>query len=208
VFGVGLFVAAGALTVWAFATSGPTSAQEPPPDGPIAHYRMNLAEQLGVTPEQLRTMEREAYEQTVADALARGAITQEQADRLLSMDREDLRAHARSHAGKVKAAIRGVFQAAAETIGISGDELKSKLQAGKSLAQVASDHNVSRDALKLGITSSVESDLENAVSEGRITQEQADRMLSGLTSRLDDVIDRTHDGTPPVRPGMHFRSRP
>lgn len=86
-------------------------------------------------------------------------------------------------------------------IGIEPEALKDELMAGKSLAEVGADNGVARDALKAGIISSVETELQAALDAGNITVEQHDAMLAGLNDRIDELLDRSGIGPRGERDG-------
>lgn len=78
----------------------------------------------------------------------------------------------------------------ADFFGISEDELRSELQAdGATLGSVAEAHGKTRDELKTFLTDQLRKNTEQAVSDGRMTQDQADSMLQDMSSRVDDMID-------------------
>jgi membrane peptidoglycan carboxypeptidase len=158
-----------------------------------AQYEQMLAQELGISVDQLKDAQLDARNAVIDQALANGAITAEQAEKMKNTAPGELR----RHAGKaIRHAAADVFAAAAKTIGISTDELKQQLSQGQSLAGVAANHNVSRDQLKAGIMTEVNAQLQTAVANSNLTQEQADKLADGVSQRLDSVIDRTRPGKP------------
>jgi hypothetical protein len=89
------------------------------------------------------------------------------------------------------------FQGAADSgladfLGISQDELTSELQAdGATMATVADAHGKTRDELKAFLTDQLTQSTQQAVSDGRMSQDQADTMLQDLSARVDQMIDGT-----------------
>ena len=77
---------------------------------------------------------------------------------------------------------------------------------GATLATVAQAHGKSRDELKAFLTDDAKTHLAQEVTEGDITQAQADARLADLTANLDARIDATmpafggrgHDGMGPM----------
>src|SRR5918998_604475 len=103
---------------------------------------------VGVTTEELQAARKAARDQMIDDAVAKGRISAEQAERLKSLQ---------PGAGLIKAAGAGmlkvahnVLDTAAGVIGISPEAARAELQAGKSLAQIAADRGVDRSALENG----------------------------------------------------------
>jgi hypothetical protein len=80
--------------------------------------------------------------------------------------------------------------ALAAFLGISQDQLQSELQAeGATLATVAQAHGKSRDDLKNFLTDQIRQNTQQALTDGRMTQEQADSTLQALPDRVDQMID-------------------
>ena len=75
-------------------------------------------------------------------------------------------------------------------------QLRTQLEAGKSLATIATDNGKTVEGLKAALTTAAKTDLDAAVTAGRLTQAQADKLLAALPARLDDEINETHTGGP------------
>ena len=81
-----------------------------------------------------------------------------------------------------------VFDAAAEALGLTPEELFSELHSGKTLEEVAEEQGVEietvreamREARQEAMRQAAEQAIERAVENGRISQEQADWLLEGL----------------------------
>ena len=119
-------------------------------------------------------------------------ITQAQADRVASTLAETLprggRGHHGPHSGRVSP------QATAAVLGITVDELRTQLEAGKTLAQVAQAEGVSRTALIDGLVKAAKAQLAADVTAGRLTKAQADEAAATLTERITDKVDRVGHG--------------
>jgi hypothetical protein len=85
----------------------------------------------------------------------------------------------------------GALAAAATYLGISERQLLTQLETGKSLAQIAHSHGKAAAGLKSAITASIKAKLDTAVAAKLITSAQEQQILSRLSSRLGDVINRT-----------------
>jgi hypothetical protein len=76
------------------------------------------------------------------------------------------------------------LEAAAKVLGMTTDELSTALQSGKTLEQLAQDANVDvqdvRDAIQAAHATEMRSRIQQAVTDGTITQENADWLLEGL----------------------------
>ncbi len=96
--------------------------------------------------------------------------------------------HGHGHRG---GGIRGVDHAElAAFLGVEEDALKTLLKGGASLATVATDAGKSREELITFLTSSVTGSLAAKVTEGTITQEEADARLAKFTENVESMIDR------------------
>ena len=72
----------------------------------------------------------------------------------------------------------------AKALSMTEADLRTELQAGKSIADVASAKNVSLDAIVSAIVADQTTTLKQAVTDGKITQAQADTLLANLKATL------------------------
>jgi len=85
-------------------------------------------------------------------------------------------------------------------------QLRTQLENGKSLAQVAKDHGKTADGLVAALVADAKQKLDKAVSAKRITQAQADEMLTRLKQRIADLVNATGGAGPRFgRHGEGFR---
>jgi len=162
----------------------------------------DVAKRLNVTPQQLTAALQGASVDQIDAAVAAGKITKAQGDAM------KLRA-AQGSQPFFGGGYRGGFRhggfghggfahggpmslsAAASYLGLTEAELRTQLESGTSLAQVAKDKGKSVDGLKTALTDQAKQTLDAAVKAGNLTQAEADQMLSGLSQRLDDMINGT-----------------
>lgn len=76
----------------------------------------------------------------------------------------------------------------AEVIGISKEDLKTQLKAGKSLLQVAEANGLTKDSLLQAVRPLLTSQIDDAVNSGKITSEQADTQRAQVTDVLEKLI--------------------
>lgn len=148
--------------------------------GPVVGYtREGLAEALGISVDELTSAYQAAYAAMLEDAVSQGLITQAQADELTT----DGRAFPLGGHAKGWLAENGIdFDTyLADSLGISVDEL-----------------NIARQT-------AVNSQIDQALADGRITQEQADLMKgryalandstfkSSMQSAFTDVVNQAVD---------------
>ena len=80
--------------------------------------------------------------------------------------------------------------AAAEYLVLSRDELRARLRAGDSLAEVAEAQGKTVDGLVDAMLAPLAMRLDKAVAADRVTRERADRLLERLERRIERRIAR------------------
>ena len=73
---------------------------------------------------------------------------------------------------KGKQAIRAAVKTAATYVGLSVEQIRTQLQAGKSLAEIATAQGKSVDGLKAAIVTDAKAAIAKLVSSGKITAER------------------------------------
>ncbi len=77
-----------------------------------------------------------------------------------------------------------MFDTVAEALGLTPEEFFAELHAGKTLEEIADELGIQieavQDAIKAARVGAMREGIQQAVEDGRITQEQADWMLEGL----------------------------
>ena len=89
--------------------------------------------------------------------------------------------------------------ATAKLLGITGKDVRAGLQQGKSLAQLAAEHNVSRDALESAVKAAEKAYLDKSVRDGLVTQQYADQTLQAVSTRIDAIVDQTARARTPAQ---------
>ena len=125
-----------------------------------------------------------AKDQWLKDALAplvsNNTITQAQADAVIAA----LEAGRPAKGGRRGHGPHGHrLSAAATALGITETELRTALEDGQTLAQVAQSKGVAVDAVVNAIVAEIKTKLNEQVAAGRLTQAQADKMLARATER-------------------------
>jgi hypothetical protein len=92
------------------------------------------------------------------------------------------------------------LDAAATALGIDASELRTDLQSGKTIADVAKDKGVDVQTVIDALVKEMQSHLADAVSSGRLTQAQADEMKANATERATAMVNGERPDGPP--PGM------
>jgi hypothetical protein len=91
----------------------------------------------------------------------------------------------------------GPFDLTAVTdyLGLTAAQLRTQLDAGKSLADVAKAQGKTVAGLEDAIVAAATTKLDAAVTAGKLTAAQETTMLADLKSHIDDMVNRT--GPPP-----------
>lgn len=207
-----LAVAGGAAVALAATAAGVAYAQTPtatPTREQRAEEHLNrFAQNLGVDATRVKEAMKQTALQHIDEALAAGRITAEQAqqakDAINSGQFPGMGGfgfkggHGGKHGGPGgPGGIGGVLKQGQESLatflGVTPETLRTELQ-GKSLADVAAAHGKSADQLKAFITSEAEKKAQEAVTAGKLTQDQATRMLDAMKANLDQMITMVHTG--------------
>lgn len=127
--------------------------------------------------------------QWITDALKglvdKGTITQEQSD-AVAKALEDARPE--GPRGGFLMHHSPASEAAAEVLGISEDDLRAALET-KSLADVAKDKNIDVQKVIDALVAEKTAHLDEAVANGKLTQERADELKADLTERTTDMVN-------------------
>ena len=81
------------------------------------------------------------------------------------------------------------YEIAAQTIGIDVDALFTELDAGRSIADVATDNNVDAQTIIDALQSAEEAFIQELLADEAITQEEADGWLAELSATLDEFVN-------------------
>ncbi|MCD1258299.1 hypothetical protein B5M42_005515 [Paenibacillus athensensis] len=97
----------------------------------------------------------------------------------------------------------GPLESAATLLGVEQKDLMSELAAGKTLAQIASDKQGWDEATLLQkLTEAEQAKLDEAVTAGKLTQEQADKQKADMADRLKSFVENTRPADGKSGPGF------
>ena len=85
----------------------------------------------------------------------------------------------------------GLLQTAATFLGVSVADLQTALESGKSLADVAKAQGKSVDDLVTALLAPAKKNLDQAVTDGKITQAQETAILNKMTTALTNLVNNT-----------------
>jgi hypothetical protein len=105
----------------------------------------------------------------------------------------------------------------ADVTGLSVTDVVAELQAGQTFAQVAEAHGKTASDLVTAFLAERETALDQAVADGRITQETADTMLATMRANVEEHVNGTWQprgmgyrltGQQPAQSGTQFGGGP
>jgi hypothetical protein len=95
--------------------------------------------------------------------------------------------------------------AAATFLGTTSADLRTKMQGGQTLAQIATAAGKTRDALIQALVADATTKIEAAKTSGTLTAAQATQLESGLTDRMTKLVDATEPAGRGPRPASSPR---
>lgn len=136
------------------------------PAHPALADKMNndtlLADALGITVDKLHQAQQQANANAIQQALDQGMITQAQADQMWAAN-----------------TLRGYLDhdtLLAEALGISVESLRTGQSQGKTLTDFLNEQNLDAATARQNLLSAREKAIQQAISDGVITQDQVDQM--------------------------------
>jgi predicted DNA-binding protein (UPF0251 family) len=187
-------VAALALAVAVGAAGAVAASRALSPDEESQAVIDDAASELGVEPDALSDALKQGLKNRVDEAVESGRLTEEQGAELKE----------RIDSGEAPLLVgglgpRGAFghgphghlgglDAAATYLGLTEAELREQLEDGKSLAEVAKAEGKTVDGLVAAMVEAAEKKIDEAVANGRITEERAADLKQGLEERITDLV--------------------
>ncbi len=128
-----------------------------------------IAKDLGLTEEQIKQRKTDVRKNRIQELVTDGKITQTQAEKLLRA--EGVRQDRKTTMLTEEAAI----------LGISAEDLKARLLEGKNFEQIGKDLGITPEEMKTRRLDQIKAHIQQLVSDGAITQEQADKRIARLS---------------------------
>jgi hypothetical protein len=148
-----------------------------------------IAEALGISVEEYDETVTAAQTQVLDEAVSEGVLTEEQADRMRQhLDSDGFDGPGIGH-GPSKTSL--LMTVAAEKLGMTEAELRTELQNGKSIADLAEEKNLDTQVISDTYLEQLQADLDAQVADGSLTQEEADAKLADKTEALADRLTGT-----------------
>jgi len=93
--------------------------------------------------------------------------------------------------------------AAAKALGLTVEELRTELQSGKSIADVAKAKNVDIEKVKTAMLEAFTAKEQAEVASGEHTQAEVDAKIAEFKTRLDDIVNGVKPAGMPGGKGDH-----
>jgi polyhydroxyalkanoate synthesis regulator phasin len=188
---VGLFAALGVVVLLvsglvagvALAQGGGEETQ-----GERPNLAARVAAHLGVTEQQLVDAFKAARLEMLDEAVAAGKISPEEADQIRQRIEESQGLGLGLRGWRIHA-LGGIVSSVAETLDMTPREIVQDLRQGQSLAEIGQAKGVSTDTLKSAILTAADEKLDQAVADGKLTQDQADKIMTRLTNNIDKILN-------------------
>jgi lambda repressor-like predicted transcriptional regulator/uncharacterized protein YidB (DUF937 family) len=160
----------------------------------------DLADEKGKSVDGLVQALRDEIRNDADEAVEDGALTDEQAERLverLSDGVDELVQEPGGPAlgprppGPLPGFLPGsdLVETAADYLGIEDADVREAIRDGDSLAELARDHGKSVDGLKQTLRGTIRADVDQAVEDGVLTEEQAGRLAEKLGNAVDKLVE-------------------
>jgi predicted transcriptional regulator len=212
---IAALTAAGALVAAGSGVAVATTGSNDPKEREQA-VLADAAKRLDVQTSELRDALAKAEDAQLDADVKAGRLTQEQADKIKQGRAQDGTVLGGGPGGPGGPHPPGLFfrheggpgvkgpgetiDAAAKALGISRDELFQRLRDGKTLEEIAKAEGKSLSDVKAAVKTAAKKQLDEAVKAGKLTQAQADEILSHMTENLGDFGRFGLPGPPPERP--------
>jgi uncharacterized protein (DUF433 family) len=160
--------------------------------GPSAQAQKPLkvaADTIGVTPRELRQQLRAG--KSIADiATAHHVEPQTVINALVNADKGRITMRVNERGVLGRGARRAGVKVAAETIGVTPRELRQQLRAGKSIADVASEHSVNPQSVVTALVDAATKRIDAAQAAGKIAGARAATLEAKLENRITKLVNR------------------
>jgi hypothetical protein len=171
--------------------------------GPGADLFQTAATYIGITTDQLRT--EMGTDKSMADvAVAHGKTRDGLVAALVAAETANLNTRIGELVDRKGMPQRGpgfraevmikvdLLQTASTYLGISTTDLQTQLRAGKTLGEIAAaTPGKTKDGLIAAIVASETAQIDKAVTDGKLTADQATKLKTGLTERVTQMVDHT-----------------
>jgi lambda repressor-like predicted transcriptional regulator len=181
---------------------------------PASDFLGDVAKRLGISQDKLEDAIKDATIARIDAAVVAGDITKEEGDALKERVRSgDVPAILPSFRGPGpglgplgqdgmlgpgRLVGTDLFDAAADYLGMTEADVREALRDRKSLADLARDKGKSVAGLKEALRDKIRRDADQAVEDGALTDQEADRLVEKLSNVVDELVEQSGG------PGLEF----
>lgn len=162
----------------------PPAADHPKPPALFQAFLEKLAANLGVEQSKLVDAVKQTELQMIDEAVQQGKLTSDQAQKIKDRIEQGKFFPMGLFPGPrngAKAEFRGKqLDELAQALGMSADELKAELQQGKKITDIAQEKGLTADQLHQKLLDARIQAIQQAVKDGKISQEKAYEMIKKL----------------------------
>ena len=188
---VGILVVACILAVTVAGVAMAETQSDPANSNPFQIFLAKFAANLGVDQDKVSAALEATNKQMLDEAVQQGKLTQEQADKIAAGTKGKPGFFC-GFQGKMGEGKRDIGENGrgfmfnidkAQILGITSEQLKSELQSGKGISQIITDHGLTIEQFNQKVLEAQKEALAKAVSEEKLTQEQADKITADMQNR-------------------------
>lgn len=163
------------------------AADQPKAPAFFQTFLEKLAANLGVEQSKLVDAVKQTELQIVDEAVEQGKLTSDQAQKIKDRIEEGNFFPMGHFPGPKNAGFRGKqLDELAQALGMNADELKAELQQGKKITDIAQEKGLTADQLRQKLLEARIQTIQQAVEDGKISQEKADEMIKRLQNAPQD----------------------
>lgn len=133
------------------------------------------------------------FDEAMDELVKEGTITQEQADKIKAKLKSKMGDRGRDG---FRGLIRAGLEETAKSIGITEEQLKAELKAGKSIAEVAQAHGVDPQKVINDLVAAANTKIDEAVASGKLPADRASKLKQSLNEHITKLVNakRGHKG--------------
>jgi len=177
------------LGIWGFIIKVPVAAAKE--SGPSKSIISRVAEILGIDSTNLVNAFKQAKAEKVDQALQDGKITQKQADKIKEkINNSEFGGLKFGIRSELRNSLRNNIQDLANYLDMDIKDLLDQFASGKTIASIVEENGKGVEEVKIYLIEKANGKIDKAVTDGKITQEQADKIKENLNERIDNFLNK------------------
>ena len=155
-------------------------------------FHNKVADSLGITVDEYQDTVDQAREEVLADGVAEEWLAESQVENM--QERFSQRQERKLFGGRMGGFGFNAISVFADTLDMEKTDLLSDLEDEKTISQIAQGKGIDTATLISAYIDELTQGLEEAVSDGGITQKYADSVLADAEENAEDMLDSTFSG--------------